>query len=308
MMEHFCGPMLLEPEFARTMIGTLKSGDAQAIKGFVRGPRTLQISGETIQLNNGSHQGQRLRTGGGYSIVQNMAIVPIFGPMFKGYGYLGFADQTEIRNSIRQATLDRTVSGIMLLIDSPGGSVAGTSDLADEVRAADAIKPVVAYVEDMAASAAYWTAASARAIYSNGGMVGSIGCVTALVDSSKFFESSGVRVIPIVTGNMKAVGMDGVPVTSEQVDYVQSMIDTIYTGFVDAVSKGRGISESAIRAMQARVYVGPDSKRNGLVNGITTFEMAWDLLRRASDKNYRSSVQSNATYINRLMREEINDW
>lgn len=231
--------------------------------------RKLAIDGQVVSLSLNS----------GYAVAPNgIAIVSIMGPMFKGAGPWGYADQSELRGTIRQAANDPNISGIMLLIDSPGGSVAGTSDLAAEIAAADKIKPVVSYIEDCGCSAAYWTAASAREIYSNGGIVGSIGVVTAIVDSSKYFENAGVKVIPIVTGEMKAIGMEGVPVAPEQVAYMQELIDAMYGEFVQSVASGRGLRAEAIRKMEAKVFVGNAAVENKLIDGVVSFDKAMGIL------------------------------
>ncbi len=260
----------------------------------VKHVRKFRIEGAALEIMANS----------GYTVTASgIAIISIAGPMFKGAGAWGYADQSSLRGDIRQAANDPGVSGIMLLIDSPGGSVAGTADLAEEIRAADAQKPVFAYIEDMGASAAYWTAASARAIYSNGGMVGSIGVVTAIVDSSKYYENAGVKVIPIVTGEMKAVGMDGTPVSADQIAYVQQLIDTIYVDFVDAVSKGRGMRAETIRKMEAKVFVGQQAVDNKLVDGIMSFDKAYALLGKTV-KSAGTTRRAKAA----LLMETCNDW
>lgn len=259
-------------------------------------PRERKIVIESQTLTIGMNSGYTVAPGG-------IALVNVVGPMFKGYGAYGYADQSALRADIRNAANDPNVSGIMLLIDSPGGSVAGTSDLAAEIKAADAIKPVFAYIEDMGASAAYWTAASARQVYSNGGMVGSIGVVTAIADSSKLYEAAGVKIIPIVTGSMKAVGMEGTPVTPEQVAYVQSMIDVIFNSFVDAVSKGRGVRGETVRKMEAKVFVGEQAVENKLIDGVMSFDKAFALLGKTV-KNTGSTRRAKAA----LEMEMCNDW
>lgn len=213
-----------------------------------------------------------------------IAIIGVFGPMYKGYGAYGYADQSQIRGTVRQAANDPNVNGIMLLIDSPGGSVSGTPDLYSDVATASASKPVVAYIEDCGCSAAYWTAAGAGQIYSNGGMVGSVGVVTALVDSSKYFEAAGIKVIPIVTGEMKAVGMDGTPVTPQQVAYVQDMIDSIYDDFVNAVAKSRGIRGETVRKMEAKVFYGQAAVDAKLIDAVMPFDKALANLTKAAKK------------------------
>lgn len=234
--------------------------------------------------------------GAGYQVVQNgIALVPVIGPMFKGYGSWGYADQSEIKASVKAAALDPNVNGIMLLVDSPGGSVAGTEELADEIKAADKVKPVYAYIEDLGASAAYWTAASARAIYSNAGAwVGSIGVITALEDWTKYLENIGIKVTPIVTGKYKGVGDPTQATTEEHVAYIQKRIDAIYARFAGAVSKGRGISVEKVKALEAAVFMGDEAVEKKLIDGVMSFEKAFIELSKESKASGKSSAGKRA--------------
>ena len=87
-----------------------------------------------------------------------------------------------------------SISAIVLDVDSPGGSVFGVEELATEIRAARGTKPVVAVANSMAASAAYWIASQAdELVITPGGMVGSIGVLTAHEDISKAQEMAGIK-------------------------------------------------------------------------------------------------------------------
>ena len=285
-------PMLMEPDRFAGFLHGYRMLRSVTVKAEDRATRAVNVEGAALQLTMNS----------GYAVAPGgIAIIGVFGPMFKGYGAYGYADQSELRGAVRGAANDPSVNGIMLLIDSPGGSVAGTADLAAEIRSADAVKPVVAYIEDCGCSAAYWTAASARAIYSNGGMVGSIGVVTAIVDSSKYFEAAGIKVIPIVTGEMKAVGMEGQPVTAAQVEYVQGMIDAIYADFLSAVSTSRGMRADTIRKMEARVYVGQQAVENKLIDGVMSFDKAYSALSKMAKQ---TGANKRAKAMNMLAEME----
>lgn len=229
--------------------------------------------------------------GAGYQIVgDKIALIPVIGPMFKGYGSWGYADQTEIRAAVRAAAQDPNVSGIMLLIDSPGGSVAGTPDLADEIKAADKVKPVYAYIEDLGCSAAYWVAASARQIFCNNtAFVGSIGVITALVDASKMYEQAGIKVHPIVTGKFKAVGDESQPVTVEALAYIQERIDGIFALFAAGVAKGRGMNVEKVKALEAGVFLAEHAVEKKLVDQVASFEKAFSALAKEAKSSGSTS-------------------
>lgn len=220
---------------------------------------------------------------GGYAVAPGgVAVVGIFGPIFKGYAPY-YADQSDLRAQVRQAANDPNVNGIMFLIDSPGGSVAGTADLADEIAAAGKQKPTMAYIEDCGCSAAYWIAASCKEIYANeSAIVGSIGVVTALMDMSKMAADMGIKVIPIVTGKFKAVGMPGTEVKPEDVAYVQALIDSFFDDFVNGVAKGRGIRGETVRKMEAKVFKGEQAVEQKLIDGVMSSDKAFGILAKAA--------------------------
>jgi len=120
-------------------------------------------------------------------IAEGIAVIPLAGPLMKIDSKFGSTNTVRVRRALRAALADPDVRGILLHIDdSPGGTMAGTADLAAAVAAANLEKPVWAQIDDMGASAAYWVAAQARRIVANAtAELGSIGVVAVLEDSSK---------------------------------------------------------------------------------------------------------------------------
>lgn len=234
--------------------------------------------------------------GAGYTTLQGgIAVVPVIGPIFKGAGAYGYTDQTELRMHIRNATHDPNVSAIMLYIFSPGGSVAGTQDLADEIRAASKVKPTAAYAEDLMASAAMWIGAACDEIYCNASaLIGSIGVVTAIGDYTKMLENAGVKITVITTGKMKAAGSPFVQTTDEHVKYIQALIESTMDAFVADVSKGRGMRGETVRKMEAAVFPAKEAVENKLVDGIATFDQAYMKLQKRTGKKSSGTARALA--------------
>ncbi len=275
--------LLMEPSTAAAMVTALKSNNPNALDIFKRGPRVLNIEGKEIYLN--ARDGASARSGGdssygpSYEVINGVAIIGIFGPLFKGGN--GFMDQSTIKPVVMAAAADRGVNSILIICDSPGGSVSSTRELHDAVSAANAIKRVTVYCEDMCASAMYWIACGASAIYVNStGFVGSIGVITNYFDFSKAYENAGIKVIPIITGKYKNAGDPTQPATADNVSYIQDLIDSLFSMFVSDVSRGRGISEASVRSLQAKIFIGADAQRMKLVDGVMSFEAAWETMRR----------------------------
>jgi len=161
------------------------------------------------------------------------------------------------------------------VIDSPGGTVAGTRDLADEVARAAKQKPVVAYIEDLGASAAYWIASQANKIYANPtAIVGSIGTYGVICDFSAQAAMIGVKVHVLRAGQFKGAGEPGTEITPEQLAEWQRIVDQLNEHFVRGVAAGRkGLSLAAVRELaDGRAHVGEAAVTLGLVDGVQSFD------------------------------------
>ena len=175
-----------------------------------------------------------------------------------------------VRRGLRSALADPAVASILLIVDSPGGYVAGTEDLAADVAAANELKPVVAYIEDLGASAAYWIASQAGRVFANGSArIGSIGVFAVIEDSSKAMEAEGVTVHVISTGPLKGAGAPGAPVTDEHLAAWQAEIDDDFARFAAGIRRGRGMSGKQVEAVSTGGTWGADAAKGlGLIDGV----------------------------------------
>jgi signal peptide peptidase SppA len=216
--------------------------------------------------------------GGNYQMVGRTAVVPLLGVMMLRCGPLermsGATSTEEAGATIDALAGDKSVKSIVLAIDSPGGTVAGTPELADRVARAAGQKKVVAVADALMASAAYFVGSQAAEVYATpSALVGSIGVIASHIDESKADEIAGVKATYITAGKYKAEGYE--PLTEEGRAYTQNLVDQMYGQFVKAVAKGRGVSESTVRGEswgQGRVLTAADAKGAGMVNGIATLE------------------------------------
>lgn len=230
----------------------------------------------------------------------NIAIVSIEGTMTKrGSSFSDAGSTTRLRQTIRQLAADPFIDGIMLKIDSPGGTVAGTSDLAAEVAAAAALKPVHAFIEDMTASAAYWVASQAQRVTANSpiSLVGSIGTFVGLYDVSGAAAQQGIKAVVIKSGKFKAAGFPGTEITEEQKSVWQEVIDKTQSEFTAGVARGRGMSiEQAANLADGRSHVASDAMKLGLIDGISSFDAAMsELAAAAISKKPKGRKMSNSS-------------
>jgi protease-4 len=196
----------------------------------------------------------------------------------------------DARRQLRAMAQDDRVGAILLHIDSPGGHVAGTKELADDVRAVDEAKPVHAYLEDTGASAAYWVASQARTVAANAmAMVGSLGTFTVLYDLSKAAEMEGVQVHVVSTGERKGAAAPGTPVTDEDLAEARRLVDGFDAFFRAAVREGRGMgSKEASAVWTGAAWLAVEAKGLGLVDRVepldTTVERLTAPLRARAAK------------------------
>ncbi len=220
-------------------------------------------------------------------LIDNVAIVRLSGPMVKRASrfarFFGLTDMISVRRAIEAAVLDPAATELILSVDSPGGTVAGISDLVDGVREAKQHLPITTVVDGMAASAAYWVASQTdRIVLGRMDMVGSIGVVFGLYDFSKAFEEAGIEALLFSTGHYKGAGMVGTQITEEQRAEFQRMADQLFGYFLADVERGRGNRTPNLRELaDGRVFIGEEAVRLGLADSVATFQETLDRLRTA---------------------------
>jgi len=232
-----------------------------------------------------------------YQVIEGLAIIDISGPMMKKQSKFGSnASTILIRRQLREAAVDEDVSKIMLRVTSPGGHVAGTQELSDEVIRVNAIKPIIAQVEDMCASAALWVASQASEIYANQlSEVGSIGVVAVLHDTSKLYAREGVKVHVVSTGDLKGAGTPGTEITDEVIASVQEKVDAINEVFTDAIATGRELSKEDVDDMATGdTFMAEKALELGLIDGIQTTDATVELLIKQISEE-RSAQSSSKT-------------
>lgn len=202
------------------------------------------------------------------SVEDGIGVVAIEGPILRkpdifARAFFGATSSEEIGAALREAGARDDIKAVFLDIDSPGGTVAGTPELANAVSSLNAQKPVYAFSSGLMASAAYWVASQARAIYATpSAQVGSIGVVQAVVDNSACLDRAGIKVEVFSVGKYKAMGAPGTPLTDDQRELISSNLAEIAGEFHAAVvAKGRAIPAEA---MEGQTFSGKQAQRYNL--------------------------------------------
>ena len=213
-----------------------------------------------------------------YSVQDGVALIPIEGVLSKRMSLFaqicGGMSYTSLQQDLATAVNDPDVTGIILSIDSPGGAVDGVQAAGDAIFAARSKKPIVAYIDGKATSAAYWLGCAASQMYvgSDTDQVGSIGVITQHIDTSNAEHQRGLKITDLAAGRYKAVGSQHAPLTAESRNAIQDHLDQLYGIFVDTVARNRGADVNAVLSQMAdgRVFVGQKAIDAGLVDGKTT--------------------------------------
>jgi protease IV len=183
------------------------------------------------------------------------------GSLFGGGAY---ADQ--IVKEIELANEDPFITAIILDINSPGGSVVATREIATAIENSE--KPVVAWIREVAASGGYWISASSDAIVADpASMTGSIGVVGSYLEYSELLDDYGIKYEQLTSGKYKDTGTPFREITSEEKAMLQSKIDKLNIMFVQHVSDKRNLTPAQVsRIKTAEFFLGTEAKQLGLVD------------------------------------------
>ena len=238
------------------------------------------------------------------SVEEGIGVVAIEGPILRKPDlfariFFGATSSEEIGDALREAAGRDDIKAVFLNIDSPGGTVAGTPELANAVAALDKKKPVYAFSSGLMCSAAYWVASQARAIYATpSAQVGSIGVVQAVIDNSAALDKAGIKVEVFSVGKYKAMGAPGTPLTEDQRELISSNLAEIAGEFHAAVlAKGRAIPAEA---MEGQTFSGKQAQRHNLAGMVTGRADAMHRLRV-----YHASVDTGARSMDTTIEDEL---
>lgn len=194
---------------------------------------------------------------------------------------------------LRDAVSDEAVSAVVMYFDTPGGSTYRLAQLHDEILKARAVKPVIAVVETLCASAGYWLASACTEIVAaKGATVGSIGVVGIHTSIKGALEDEGLKVTLISSTPEKVETYPENDLSPEALAHVQSLVDADLKDFTAAIAKGRGLKPGEVLEQygRGRVYKAAEAKRMGMVDRINTLDgVLAELARQRPASNARIS-------------------
>ncbi len=191
-----------------------------------------------------------------------IAVVPIYGEIVSG----GSADPTTLIKLIKKADGDFSTHAIILEINSPGGTVVASKEVAEAVK--NTKKPTVAWIREVGASGAYWIASAAdKVVADEASITGSIGVTGSYLQFSGLFNRYGITYERLVSGAYKDTGSPYKNLTEFERSYLQAKINKINEFFIDAVAENRNMDESTINALaNGQIFLGVEAREAGLVD------------------------------------------
>jgi len=186
-------------------------------------------------------------------------------------------DSKPIVRQFKKYREDKSIKAIVLHVNSPGGGVAASQEMYEEVRKTrDSGIPVIVSFGSIAASGGYYVACGGSLIVSNPGtLTGSIGVIISLMNFKELTDKLGIKDLTIKSGELKDAGNPMREATEKDKAYFQEIVDDSYDQFLDVVSKERKIDKEELRKIaNGRVYTGRQAKDIKLVDSIGTLEDA----------------------------------
>jgi protease-4 len=240
-----------------------------------------------LKRNGVSYTGTVMQDG---SSGTRVAMVPIFNALVDGdspaNGSATGGD--DVVRMLEAITEDSDAwDGVILELDTPGGSVMASEEIVDAIERLKEKKiPILAWMRGTAASAGYYVSAPTdRIVASSNTFTGSIGVILEYYVVDELADKVGVGSVTIKSGKLKDIGNPFRQPTTEERDLFQTIIDQSYGQFVGVVAEGRDMSESTVRELaDGRIYTGEQAKENGLVDVLGLRRTAYDELAKLIDE------------------------
>jgi protease IV len=193
-------------------------------------------------------------------------------------GNVGDSMVDDMRMALQQARDDDDVRAVVLEIDSPGGEVTASDVIYNWVAKTRAKKPVVVYMDSLAASGGYYVACGGKYLMANETTItGSIGVIIQTLNYEQLFNKIGLASVVFKSGKFKDMLNGARPVTPEEREFVQSFVMKTYDKFLGVVAHERNLPADVLRngVADGRILSGKDALENKLIDGVGQIEDAF---------------------------------
>ena len=213
-----------------------------------------------------------------------IAIIPIYGPITVDSSSDIFFDQsgspsTVVIDAIDRADKDSSIKGIILEINSPGGTVVASREISNRIKKVN--KPIVSWIREVGASGAYWIASSTDYIIADPmSITGSIGVIGSYLEFSELFEKYGITYERLVGGDLKDTGSPYKQLTPKEREILQLKINKIHESFVKEVSNNRKLDYDKVKDLgNGMFYLGEEALDLGLIDELGSKDEALNKIK-----------------------------
>lgn len=225
-------------------------------------------------------------------------------------------DSKAILKQIKKFSRESDIRGILIRVDSPGGTVGPIQEIYSEILKVGRRKKIYISIGNIAASGGYYIASAGQKIFSNpGSIVGSISVIMHTVNVEQLVKMLKVDVETIKSGKYKDIGSPFKEMTPEERELLLNVTKEIHHQFIDAVARGRRMDIERVREIaDGRIMTGLSAQRLGLVDEIGTIEdaieMLWRDLNLSGEPQTVSPKRQPSSFIKQLidsLSEDIED-
>jgi protease-4 len=201
-------------------------------------------------------------------------------------------DSQRTLKELKEFEEDTSIKAVLVRVDSPGGAVGPSQEIHDAILRVKKTKPVVASFESVAASGGYYIAVACDRIVSNAGtLTGSIGVIMNMANLSELYKWAKVERYNIKSGKFKDVGSENRPMTPEERDLMQNLVNNVYEQFLKAVADGRKLPVDKVRPYaDGRVLSGQQAQEVGLVDKLGGVDVALDTVKELAKLDKKQKV------------------
>jgi len=186
----------------------------------------------------------------------------------------------DIVDKIQKAKRNKNIKGVLLIINSPGGAVAPSIEIAYAIRELNRLKPVITYAAGTIASGSYYSAIwSSKIIANPGSMVGSIGVIMQSYDASKLMNTIGIKTQTVKAGTYKEAGTPTRAWSKDERAELNKVIKDTYNMFITDVANARKLDvKNHKQFADAHIFTASQAKKVGLIDEVDTISRAREVL------------------------------
>lgn len=259
--------LAMDPKFARNLVGSISAKNGYLCfdaHGQVDDAEKPRITAASLGLHGATSHERKP-----YPFVAGIAVIPVTGTLLHKYAWSDpwATGYNSIVSMFDAANADDDVQGILMMVNSPGGTVAGCFDACDHIYETKGAKPVWAIYDDMACSGAMCIGSAAdKRLTTQTAICGSIGVVQAHASYEGMLNDAGVEITLIHSGAHKVDGNPYKNLPDEVYQEFKAECDALKMQFAEKVSRNIGLSIDDVVATEARTYTGEAAIEAGLAD------------------------------------------